>query len=220
MAFNLWFIVAGVLFVVMALSVTALRRLPLTTSILYLTVGVALGPAAMGILKLDPLEESRLVERVAEVAVIISLFTAGLKLRLPFRDDRWRLTLRLAFASMTLTVGLITAAGVYGLDLSLGAAVLLGGVLAPTDPVLASDVQAEDPWDKDRLRFSLTGEAGLNDGTAFPFVMLGLGLLGLHELGLYGWRWVAVDVVWAVVGGLGVGWAMGTLVSRYVLHLA
>ena len=219
MDFNLWFIVAGVLFVVMALSVTALRRLPLTTSILYLAVGVALGPAVMGILKLDPLEESRLVERVAEVAVIISLFTAGLKLRLPLRDDRWRLTLRLAFVSMTLTVGLITAAGVYGLGLSLGAAVLLGGVLAPTDPVLASDVQAEDPWDKDRLRFSLTGEAGLNDGTAFPFVMLGLGLLGLHELGSYGWRWVAVDVVWAVAGGLGVGWALGTLVSRYVLYL-
>ena len=205
MDFNLWFIVAGILFVVMALSVTALRRLPLTTSILYLAVGVALGPAVMGILKLDPLEESRLVERVAEVAVIISLFTAGLKLRLPLRDDRWRLTLRLAFVSMTLTVGLITAAGVYGLGLSLGAAVLLGGVLAPTDPVLASDVQAEDPWDKDRLRFSLTGEAGLNDGTAFPFVMLGLGLLGLHELGSYGWRWAAVDVVWAVAAGLGVG---------------
>ena len=104
---------------------------------------------------------------------------------------------------MTLTVGLITAAGVYGLGLSLGAAVLLGA-RAFTDPVLASDVQAEDPWTKERLRFgSLTGEAGLNDGTAFPFVMLGLGLLGLHELGLYGWRWVAVDVVWAVAGGLG-----------------
>jgi NhaP-type Na+/H+ or K+/H+ antiporter len=219
MDFNLWFIVAGVLFVVMALSVTALSRLPLTTSILYLVVGAALGPAAFGVLRLDPLGDARLVERVAEVAVIVSLFTAGLKLRLPLRDDRWRLTLRLAFVSMTLTVGLIAAAGVFGLGLSFGAAVLLGGVLAPTDPVLASDVQAEDPWDKDRLRFSLTGEAGLNDGTAFPFVMLGLGLLGLHELGSYGWRWAAVEVLWAVAGGLGVGWALGSLVGRYVLHL-
>jgi NhaP-type Na+/H+ or K+/H+ antiporter len=219
MDFNLWFIVAGILFVVMALSVTALRRLPLTTSILYLAVGAALGPATLGMLRLDPLVDSRLIERVTEVAVIVSLFTAGLKLRLPLRDDRWRLTLRLAFVSMTLTVGLITAAGVYGLGLSIGAAVLLGAVLAPTDPVLASDVQAEDPWDKDRLRFSLTGEAGLNDGTAFPFVMLGLGLLGLHELGAYGWQWAAVDVLWAVAGGVGVGWALGTLVGRYVLHL-
>jgi len=219
MDFNLWFIVAGALFVVMALSITTLRRLPLTTSILYLAVGVALGPVAFGVLRLDPLADSGLLERVSEVAVIVSLFTAGLKLRLPLREDRWRLTLRLAFGSMALTVGLIAAAGVFWLGLSVGAAVLLGAVLAPTDPVLASDVQTEHAHDRDRLRFSLTGEAGLNDGTAFPFVMLGLGLLGLHEIGEYGWRWVAVDVLWAVAGGLSIGWLSGTLLGRYVVHL-
>jgi NhaP-type Na+/H+ or K+/H+ antiporter len=219
MDFNLWFIIAGVLFVAMALSVTTLGRLPLTASILYLAVGVALGPAAFGVLRLDPLGDSRLLERVSEVAVIVSLFTAGLKLRLPLRDDRWRLTLRLAFVSMTLTVGLVAAAGMFVLGLSVGAAILLGAVLAPTDPVLASDVQTEHAHDRDRLRFSLTGEAGLNDGTAFPFVMLGLGLLGLHEIGEYGWRWLAVDVVWAVAGGLAIGGLLGTLVGRYVLHL-
>ena len=119
MDFNLWFIVAGVLFVAMALSVTTLRRLPLTTSILCLAVGVALGPAALGALRLDPLGDSELVERVSEVAVIVSLFTAGLKLRLPLRDDRWRLTLRLAFVSMTLTVGLISAVEVSPAPLTL-----------------------------------------------------------------------------------------------------
>jgi len=219
MDFNLWLILAGVLFVMMALSVTTLRRLPLTASILYLAVGVALGPVAFGVLRLDPLGDSRLVERVTEVAVIVSLFTAGLKLRLPLSDDRWRLTLRLAFVSMALTVGLIAAAGVFLLGLPVGAAVLLGAILAPTDPVLASDVQAEHAHDRDRLRFSLTGEAGLNDGTAFPFVMLGLGLLGLHDIGEYGWRWLAVDVLWAVAGGIAIGGALGTLVGRYVLHL-
>ena len=219
MDFNLWFIVAGALFVVMALSATTLGRLPLTTSIMYLAVGVALGPAAFGLLRLDPLGDSGLVERVSEVAVIVSLFTAGLKLRLPLRDDRWRLTLRLAFVSMALTVGLIAAAGVLVLGLPVGAAVLLGAVLAPTDPVLASDVQTEHAHDRDRLRFSLTGEAGLNDGTAFPFVMLGLGLLGLHDIGEYAWRWLAVDVLWAVVGGIAIRGALGTLVGRYVIHL-
>jgi NhaP-type Na+/H+ or K+/H+ antiporter len=82
----------------------------------------------------------------------------------------------------------VALTGVLGLGLSLGAAILLGAVLAPTDPVLASEVQLENPHDRDRLRFSLTGEAGMNDGTAFPFVMLGLGLLGLHEIGTWGWR--------------------------------
>jgi NhaP-type Na+/H+ or K+/H+ antiporter len=83
---------------------------------------------------------------------------------------------------------------VLGFGLPLGAAVLLGAILAPTDPVLASDVQVEHAWDRDRVRFGLTGEAGLNDGTAFPFVLLGLGLLGLHDLGTLGGRWLVLDV--------------------------
>ena len=97
---------------------------------------------------------------------------------------------------------MIAACAWWFLALPLGACVLLGAILAPTDPVLASEVQVQEPGDRDRLRFALTEEGGLNDGTAFPFVMLGLGLLGLHELGESGWRWVAVDVVWATAPGL------------------
>ena len=219
MTFNLWFVIIGGLLIFMALAGSVVKRLPLTTSILYLGVGFALGPYAIGLIRLDAIAESAFLERFTEVAVIISLFTAGLKLRVPLNDKSWRIPLRLAFVSMTFTVGLIGLIGYYGLGLPLGAAVLLGAILAPTDPVLASDVQTEHPWDKDRLRFSLTGEAGLNDGSAFPFVMLGLGLLGLHEIGEYGWRWLAVDVGWATLGGIGTGALLGTLVGRFVLYL-
>jgi NhaP-type Na+/H+ or K+/H+ antiporter len=149
----------------------------------------------------------------------VSLFVAGLTLRTPFLDGRWKLPLRLATVSMTLTVAGIAALGFWGLGLPIGAAVLLGAVLAPTDPVLASDVQVEDPTDTDRLRFSLTGEAGFNDGAAFPFVMLGLGLLGLHDLGAWGWKWAAVDVLWAVFGSLAIGGALGVAVGRLVVYL-
>ena len=151
--------------------------------------------------------------------MIVSLFTAGLKLRVPLRDPLWRLPIVLASWSMALTVGLIALVGVVALELPLGAAILLGAVLAPTDPVLASDVQVTGPRDRDRLRFTLTGEAGLNDGTAFPFVMLGLGLLGLHETGEGGWRWLAVDVLWAIPGGLLVGALLGTATGRVILFL-
>jgi NhaP-type Na+/H+ or K+/H+ antiporter len=219
LTFILWCVVAGGLLITMALAGSVLKRLPLTAAMFYLAVGVGLGPAGYGLLTLDPVEQSALLERVTEVAVIISLFTAGLKLRTPLSEGRWLLPVRLAFGSMALTVGLLAVVGVVGLGLSLGAAVLLGAILAPTDPVLASDVQLTDPWDRDRLRFSLTGEAGLNDGTAFPFVLLGLGLLGLHELGGYGWCWLVVDVTWATVGGLGIGGLLGTLVGALVLYL-
>src|SRR3954453_12340657 len=203
----------------MALAGSVLERMPLTTALLYLAVGVALGPGLLGLIRVDPIEQSALLERVTEVAVLISLFTAGLKLRTPLTDGRWHLPVRLALGSMAITVGLVTLVGVAGLGLPLGAAVLLGAILAPTDPVLASDVQVENPGDQDRVRFSLTGEAGLNDGTAFPFVMLGLGLLGLHEIGPLAWRWLAVDVVWSVVGGLTIGGLLGTLVGYLVIYL-
>ncbi|MBA3796399.1 MAG: cation:proton antiporter [Chloroflexi bacterium] len=204
----------------MALAGSVLRRLPLSSSMIYLAAGAILGPLGLGMIIIDPVGGgSGLLEIVSEVAVILSLFTAGLKLRLPISDRGWWIPVRLAFVSMALTVGFIALAGVTLLGLPLGAAVLLGAILAPTDPVLASDVQVGHPGDRDELRFALTGEAGLNDGTAFPFVMLGLGLLGLHDLGANGLRWVAVDVVWAVVVGLAVGVLLGTLVARLVVHL-
>ena len=215
----IWFVVVGLLFVVMALAGSVLKRLPLSTSMLYLAAGAALGPLGAGLLHVDVYGQSHVWERVTEVAVLVSLFAAGLKLRVPFSDRGWMLPVRLATVSMLVTIALVSLAGVYLMGLSPGAAILLGAILAPTDPVLASDVQVTDPADSDRLRFGLTGEAGLNDGTAFPFVMLGLGLLGLHDLGENGWRWIAIDLLWAVAAGLATGIVLGTLVGRLVLYL-
>lgn len=195
MGFEYWFLLAGVLLVVVALSGTLLDRLPLSTAIVYFVAGFALGPSGFGVMSLDLWGRGELLEHLTEVAVLVSLFAAGLKLRQPLSDRRWWLAFRLAGPVMVLTVALVATTGMLVFGLPVGAAVLLGAVLAPTDPVLASDVSVQDTADRDRLRFSLTGEAGLNDGTAFPFVMLGLGLLGLHELGVGGWRWVAVDLL-------------------------
>jgi NhaP-type Na+/H+ or K+/H+ antiporter len=219
MSFAIWTLLIGGLLITIALSGTSLRRLPLSTAMLYLVAGFALGPLGWGPLTPDPLIWSDILERATEVAVLISLFAVGLKLGLPLTNRGWRLPLRLALVSMTITVALIAGLAVLGLGMSLGAAILLGGILAPTDPVLASDVQVLEAGDRDRLRFSLTGEGGLNDGAAFPFVMLGLGLLGLHDLGSGGWRWLAIDVVWAVGGGLLFGGALGTLIGRLVVYM-
>jgi NhaP-type Na+/H+ or K+/H+ antiporter len=217
--FAILFVVVGALFVLMALSGSVLRRLPLSTAIVYLAFGFALGPRGLDIVKFNLLTGVKTVEHITEIAVIVSLFSAGLKLRVPIHDALWRVPLRLAFLSMVVTVGLVAVVGWMGLGLSMGAAIILGAVIAPTDPVLASDVQVTNAQDVDQLRFSLTGEAGLNDGTAFPFVMLGLGLVGVHELGAVGMRWVAVDVVWAMVAGLAIGAACGTAIGRLVLYL-
>jgi len=215
----LWSLFVGVLLITMVLAGTLLARLPMSSAMIYLAAGFALGPAGLAVITPDPMRYTRPLELAAEVAVLISLFSVGLRMGVPMRDRRWWLPVRLAFVSMALTVALIAAVGVWGLGLPIGAAVLLGAILAPTDPVLASGVQSEPGVDPDRLRFSLAGEGGLNDGTAFPFVMLGLGLLGLHELGTWGWRWWAVDLLWATAGGLAIGAAMGALVGNLVVFL-
>ena len=219
MYFALWSLLVGLLLVLLALSSTVLSRLPLSTAMLYLLVGLAVSPLGLGWLAAHPRENTVLLEQLTGIVVLLSLFTAGLKLSPALADRRWVLPLRLALASMVITVAGIAAVAWLLLDLPLGVAVLLGGILAPTDPVLASDVQVHRPGDRDRLRFALTGEGGLNDGTAYPFVMLGLGLMGVHELGACGWRWLAIDTVWSSVAGLGAGAALGLAVGRLVLYL-
>lgn len=218
MSFSIWTLVIGALLTTAALSGTLFKRLPLSITMFYMAAGYGLGPAGLDMITIDPMTHTVLLERLAEVAVLISLFAVGLKLGLPLSNVAWRLPVRLALGSMVLTILMITMIGM-ALGLSLGAAILLGAILAPTDPVLASDVQVVEANDRDRLRFSLSGEGALNDGAAFPFVMLGLGLLGLHDLGTWGWRWLAIDVVWSIAGGLIIGGALGALIGRLVVYL-
>lgn len=214
-----WSFLLGVLLISMVLVSAPLARLPLSSAMIYLAVGYVLGPGGFAVIAPDPRAATAFLKTLAEIAVLIALFTVGLKMGVTQFDRRWVLPVRLAFLSMTLTVGLIAGLAWWMLDMSLGAAVLLGAILAPTDPVLASEVQLKPAVDPDRLRFSLAGEGGLNDGTAFPFVMLGLGLLGHHGLGDGGWRWWTVDLLWATVAGLGIGAALGSVVGWIIVRL-
>jgi sodium/hydrogen antiporter len=214
-----WFIIVGLMLILMGLIGSVIDRLPLSTGLLYLLIGFVLGPAVADLIVIDPLRQAAALERVFEIAVLISLFTLGLKLRLPFSDPLWRIPLRLATVSMLATVAGIAALAIALFDLPIGAAILLGGILAPTDPVLASDVQMKRLDDRDSVRFGLTAEGGINDGSAFPFVFLGLGLLGLRETGPFLLQWLSLDLLWAVTGGLTIGWLCGLLVGRLVVFL-
>ncbi|MBK5206432.1 MAG: cation:proton antiporter [Polaromonas sp.] len=209
-----WFLMVGGLLLVMGLTFTVLKRSPITAAIIYLAVGLVVGPSGLDLFHFNPLKESALLETLTEVAVLISLFGAGVKMPVPFNFVRWRTPILLATVSMTVTVAMVAAFAHYVLGLPLGAAVLLGAIVAPTDPVLATDVQIRHPGDRDQLRFTLTCEAGMNDGSAFPFVMLGLGLLGLHNLGDFALSWVVVDVLWATFGSIAIGVVGGVALAR------
>lgn len=208
-----WFLLVGALLLIMGLTSTVLKRSPVTAAMIYLVVGLLVGPSVLNVFHFNPLKESALLETLTEITVLLSLFSAGVKMPAPFTLVRWRTPIMLATVSVALTVAMVAAYALYVLGLPLGAAVLLGAIVAPTDPVLATDVQIRHPGDRDQQRFTLTCEAGMNDGSAFPFVMLGLGLLGLHELGDWGLRWVLVDVLWATVGGIAIGVGAGVALA-------
>lgn len=216
----LWSFFIGLLLITMMLVGTGLPHLFLTGAMIYLSIGYLLGPGGLSVVAPDPYLHAELLESISEIALLISLFTVGLKMGgVAISDPRWRLPLRLAFVSMSVTVGLIALIGSWALDLSPGAAILLGAILAPTDPVLASAIQTEGGETPDRLRFGLAGEGGMNDGTAFPFVLLGLGLLGGEDFGTAYWRWWSLDLLWATGAGIVIGAVMGALIGRLVVHL-
>jgi NhaP-type Na+/H+ or K+/H+ antiporter len=214
MTTTFWFLLIGCLMLARGLAATTISVLPVTSAIVYLVVGIVLGPVVTGIFSFDPVKQSHMLETLTEIAVLISLFSAGVKMPVPITFKRWGPSFRLAWLSMSLTVALVAAFGYYVLGLPLGAAVLLGAILAPTDPVLATDVQVRHAGDYDTLRFTLTSEAGMNDGSAFPFVMLGLALLGAKELGEFVLHWTLVDVIWGTLGAVAIGMAAGAALGK------
>jgi NhaP-type Na+/H+ or K+/H+ antiporter len=211
-----WFVLIGTLLILMGLRSPILERLHLTPSFVYLAIGILLGPSILGAFHFNPLEQAHLLELLAEVAVLLSLFIAGMKMPVPFRWKEWRAPVRLASLSMMISVSLTAAFAIYVLGMPLGAAILLGAILAPTDPVLATDVQVRHMGDDDPLRFTLTSEAGMNDGSAFPFVMLGLAMMsGTANAELLG-EWLLQDVLWATFTALVVGIVAGRLLAHVV----
>ena len=141
MSFLAWIALAGGLLLGMALLSTYLRRLPVTSSAIYLMLGVAISPAWLDLIEVDFIRQSVFFEHLTCVAVIVSLFVGGLKLRLPLRHQAWNAAFRLAGPVMLATIAGVAVLAHYGFGFDWAAAFLLGSVLAPTDPVLASDVQ-------------------------------------------------------------------------------
>jgi NhaP-type Na+/H+ or K+/H+ antiporter len=195
----------------------ALRTLPLTPAVVYLVVGWLAG-AVLGAPDAATLVSQAPTWVVAtEVAVLMSLLAVGLRLRVPGQLRLWAVALLLAGPGVVVAVAVGAALAVWLLQLPWPAALVLAAVMAPTDPVLASEVQIRHGQDRDAVRLSLTAEGGLNDGSVLPAVMLGLGLMGLHSLGdggvLGSPRWWWYDLVWPIGGGaalgMGLGWVMG-----------
>lgn len=220
---DLLFAIFGVGALLAGILPRVLERRPLSMPIVFLALGMVLFAVPLGLPEADPLAHPQLTQHLTEVCVIVALMGAGLKIDRPLGRRRWATTWRLLAVAMPVTIAAVALLGWWWAGLVPATALLLGAALAPTDPVLASDVQVGEPTDEedseDEVRFSLTSEAGLNDGLSFPFVYAAIAMATAavtHE----SWvgEWLLVDVLYKVtigaVGGLLVGKLLGRLFFR------
>jgi NhaP-type Na+/H+ or K+/H+ antiporter len=218
--FLLWTALCGVLLLTLALASAFVQRLPVTTPVIYFGVGCLIGPWGLGLLRLDLTVANSWLEHVTELGVTLSLFIGGLRLRLPPRHRAWWAAYRLASFVMLGSIAGVAWVAWQWLGLDPAMALLLGGILAPTDPVLAGDVTVGHSRERDRLRYALSGEAGLNDGAAFPFVILALSWLGSGSLWPLLGSWAIKDLLWAIPSGLALGFLLGRGVGRLAITLS
>lgn len=199
-----------------------LRKLPLSLPIVCIALGAALFSLPQVTLRPLPILYPAITERFTEFVVIIALMGAGLKIDRIFQWCNWGVTWRLLAITMPLSILAIALLTGWALGLPWAIALLVAASLAPTDPVLASDVQVGPPksGEEDEVRFGLTSEAGLNDGLAFPFVHLAIALATVAGSG-QAWfgEWLGDRVLWAIVGGCGAGWLIGKAFGWLTFHV-
>lgn len=153
-------------------------RRPLSMPMVFLSSGIFIALLPLPVPVVDPARDRLWIEHATELCVIVSLMGAGLALNRPFGWRRWAGPWRLLGISLPLTIAGTAVLGMLLLDWPPALALLAASVLAPTDPVLAAEVRVGEPTDaendEDEVRFTLTAEAGLNDGLAFPSCSLPL----------------------------------------------
>jgi NhaP-type Na+/H+ or K+/H+ antiporter len=190
-----------------------ISRLPLSYALIYLGVGIILSPYGLNIINLRP--NTEFLERLTELVVIVSLFGCGLKMNRQLNLTSWNITVRLIAGLMPFSIFAVAILTHFLLKLSWGEAILFGAILAPTDPVLASEVQLNHPHDPDELRFGLTSEGGLNDALAFPFVYFGIHWLKDENWQNWFKQWVVIDLIWAIFAGI----VMGIIITQSIVWI-
>ncbi|PRH76091.1 cation transporter [Streptomyces solincola] len=195
-------------------------RRPFSLPMVFLGAGALIALLPMGIPVVDPVADRLWVEHVTEACVVVSLMGAGLAINRPMGWKSWAGTWRLLGITLPLTVLAVAFLAWWLLDWPPAAALLLGAVLSPTDPVLAAEVRVGEPTDaeddEDEVRFTLTSEAGLNDGLAFPFVMAAVALATAAGSGWSAdWigHWAAVDLLGRAALGVVAGLVLGRLLG-------
>lgn len=227
-SYNIILLISGIAIFSASVLPRILYKYPLSMPILLLTSGYLIFLMPFQLALPNPELHGTFIEKITELAVIISIMGAGLKInRLPSLKG-WMITWRLLGITMLLTIILVTLIGYWFAAFVPATALLLGAVIAPTDPVLGSEIEVEGPgesnadaaYEKSELKFALTSEAGLNDGLAFPFTNLAIAIamVGVNP-SLWFESWLLVNVFYELIVGIAIGIGIGYVLARIILNL-
>lgn len=217
--YNILLAILGFSILMMAWLPNLLVGKPLTHTILFIIFGIFIYSLPLNIPEVDYIENGDFIVRLTELSVIVSLMGTGLKLDTPMSWRNWKGPFLLILIAMIFSIASLVIVGKFILGFSLAGAVLLGAVLAPTDPVLAGDVQVGPPNEggEDNVRFSLTAEAGLNDGMAFPFTWLAI-MMANNAENLWS-NWFLEKLLYKVFAGILLGALFGRILAYLLFSL-
>lgn len=220
--YNFYILIAGIITLLAALIPNVFRNKHLTPPVIYLLLGALIYFAGTDYTNIDFLQHKEIIKRLSEFVVIIALANAGLKISKPFSWQTWKYTIFLLAVTMPITIIAASLTGYWLLNFVPATAILFGALISPTDPVLASDLQTTQPSKKDlsKIRLSLTSEAGVNDGLAFPFTYLAIYMASRgSDWSTWIGEWLSVEVLYkisvAIVIGFIIGWLLHKLIFKF-----
>ncbi|KAA5540383.1 cation:proton antiporter [Adhaeribacter rhizoryzae] len=214
--------VIGLAALTMAWLPDLLQKLPVSYSILFVTVGYLMYKFSSELPIPAPLQHETLTVHLTEIGVIITLMGTGIKINRAISWKNWKIPILLVSITMLISIGALGFLGWWVLGLAPASALLLGAAMAPTDPVLASEVQVGPPSTEkeDHVRFSLTSEAGMNDGMAFPFTWMAIALALAPATGEdWFWHWLWQDFFYKIIVGVGTGYLLGRILAHLIFIL-
>jgi len=202
------------------------KKTGISDSVVYVLLGIIAYECIDVLPAPNPMIYEDYAIHLTELVVVISLMGTGLKIDKPFSFKSWQVPFRMLTVTMVLCIASVTFLAWYFLHFDIASALLLGAVLAPTDPVLAADVQVGPPGEEivDEVRFSLTAEAGMNDGMAFPFTWLAILLAGSLATGgsIAGVMedWLTIDLIYKILSGVILGILLGRLLAYLIFNVS
>jgi len=220
--YNFHLIIIGIVTLLAATVPNLLNNKNITAPIIYLLIGIVIYIFTNNYSSIAVLNNVDIIKKISEFVVIIALTNAGLKIKRPFKWKTWKYSFWLLAVTMPLTIIATAWLSWWFIGLAPAAAILFGSLIAPTDPVLAADLQTTKPSEKDisKTRLALTSEAGINDGLAFPFTYFAI-FLATKGMDYHNWisEWILTDILYKIVVGVAIGLFSGWILYKLIFSM-